>query len=55
MLPIKDAWCQSKEPVNRMNDPDSPNGGIAASLGQATGYQAEIIIALSGGGLKLNG
>jgi len=28
-----------------MISPAAPNGGIAASLGQATGYQAEIVIA----------
>jgi hypothetical protein len=26
---------------NRMNYPTAPNGGIAASPGQATGYQSE--------------
>jgi len=34
-----------------MNYPAAPNGGIAASIGQATGYQAEIIIAPRGGEL----
>jgi len=28
-----------------MNYPDAPNGGIAASLEQAAGYQVEIFIA----------
>jgi len=35
-----------------MNYPAAPNGGIAASLGQATGHQAEIIIAPRGGELN---
>jgi hypothetical protein len=35
-----------------MNYPAAPISGIAASLGQATGYQAEIIIAPRGGELN---
>jgi len=36
-----------------MNFPAAPNGGIAASIEQATGYQVEIIIAPRGGKLNL--
>jgi hypothetical protein len=35
-----------------MNYSAAPNGGIAASLGQATGYQTEITIAPKGRGIK---
>ena len=36
-----------------MNFPAAPNGGIVASLGQAAGCQAEIMIAPRGGQLNL--
>ena len=35
-----------------MNYPAASNGGITASLGQATGYQTEIIIPPRGGELN---
>jgi hypothetical protein len=35
-----------------MNHPAAPNGGIAASLGQATGYQSEDFKRLKGRGIK---
>jgi hypothetical protein len=35
-----------------MNYPVAPNGGIAASLGQATGYQAENYHRPKGRGIK---
>jgi len=37
---------------NLMNYPAAPNGGIAASLGQATGYPAENYHRPQGRGIK---
>jgi len=39
--------------IEIMNCPAAPNGGIAASLGQATGYQSEYFYRPRGGELNL--